>query len=152
MNKFMVTGRLTSDPVERATKEGNPIISFRIAVDRWGNGQKVTDFFSCTAFSRQAETLKKLTFGKGAKVLVVGQMQIDSYTDRNGNTRETPNIVVNEFELLESRGGSQAPAGTVGGARVPNQWEPAAKQMKRAAQESIEDFEDLDDEEGDLPF
>lgn len=151
MNKFMATGRLTADPVERSTKEGNPIISFRIAVDRWGNGQKETDFFGCTAFSRQAETLKKLTFGKGTKVLVVGQLQIDSYTGRDGNTRETPNIIVNEFELLESRGGSQAPAGTVGGARIPNQWEPAEKQKQRRVQERIEDFVP-DEDDGDLPF
>ena len=69
-------------------------------------GEYDTDWIPLTAFSKTAETLMQYT-GKGSKILVVGKLQTNNFTDKQGNKRTSYDVIVDRFEFLDSRGDNQ---------------------------------------------
>ena len=69
-------------------------------------GDYDTDWIPLTAFSKTAETLMQHT-NKGSKILVIGKLQTNNYTDKNGNKRTSYDVIVDRFEFLDSKGGNQ---------------------------------------------
>ena len=123
MNKVILMGRLTRDPEVRVSQgeRQTTIGRFSIAVDRRfkRDGQPDADFFNCTVFNRQAEFIERYLH-KGSKVVVVGSIQNNNYTDKDGNMRYDVQIMVDEVEFAESKssesnGGYQAPQTPVSG-------------------------------------
>lgn len=106
MNTFIVMGRLTADPQIRYTPTGAAVATFNIAVDRpFTSGEnRKTDFFSCVAFGKTAETLERLHVGKGTKLLTSGEMWNDNYTDQTGVKRYGMKYNVRNFEFCEKKG------------------------------------------------
>ncbi len=113
MNKCILMGRLTRDPEIRYSQGANAtsVARFSIAVDRRfkRDGEPEADFFNCTAFGKQAEFCEKY-LKQGTKMVVVGRIQNDNYTDKEGQKRYSVQIMVDELEFAESKG-SQAGAG-----------------------------------------
>ena len=105
MNTFIVMGRLTADPQIRYTAAGAAIATFNIAVDRpFTSGEnRKTDFFSCIAFGKTAETIERLHVGKGTKLLTSGEMWNDNYTDQTGIKRYGMKYNVRNFEFCEKK-------------------------------------------------
>ncbi len=110
MNKAIMVGRLTRDPDIRYTQGENQtaIARFSLAVDRrWKReGEPDADFFNCTAFGRQAEFAEKY-LKKGTKIAIIGRVQNDNYTDRNGQKVYSVQIMVDEMEFAESKANNQ---------------------------------------------
>ena len=108
MNKVILMGRLTRDPEVRvSTGERQTTIGrFSIAVDRRfkREGQPEADFFNCTTFGKQAEFVERYLH-KGTKVVVVGSVQNDNYTNKDGQQVYSVQIMVDEIEFAESKGG-----------------------------------------------
>ena len=69
-------------------------------------GEYDTDWIPLTAFSKTAETLMQYT-SKGSKILIVGKLQTNNYTDKNGNKRTSYDVIVDRFEFLDSRSDNQ---------------------------------------------
>ena len=69
-------------------------------------GDYDTDWIPLTAFSKTAETLMQYT-SKGSKILIVGKLQTNNYTDKNGNKRTSYDVIVDRFEFLDSRQNNQ---------------------------------------------
>lgn len=69
-------------------------------------GDYDTDWIPLTAFSKTAETLMQYT-SKGRKILVIGKLQTNNYTDKDGNKRTSYDVIVDRFEFLDSKGDSQ---------------------------------------------
>ena len=69
-------------------------------------GDYDTDWIPLTAFSKTAETLMQYT-SKGSKILIVGKLQTNNYTDKNGNKRTSYDVIVDRFEFLDSRNDNQ---------------------------------------------
>ena len=115
VNKIMLVGRLTRDPEIRTTQNGLKMATFSIAVDRFGkneNGEKKTDFFRCKAWRQRADFVEEYV-QKGRLVFVEGRVEIDKYTDKEGQTRDVFDVVVDSIQPLESnrdRMGEAAPA------------------------------------------
>lgn len=111
MNTFIVMGRLTADPQIRYTQTGAAVATFNIAVDRpFTSGEnRKTDFFSCVAFGKTAETIERLHVSKGTKLLTSGEMWNDNYTDQTGVKRYGMKYNVRNFEFCEKKG-AEAPA------------------------------------------
>ena len=109
MNKVMLMGRLTRDPEVRYGQSGNQtaVARFSIAVDRRfkREGQPDADFFNCTAFGKQAEFVERY-LRKGTKMVVIGSIQNDNYTNREGQKVYSVQIVVDEMEFAESKNAS----------------------------------------------
>ena len=107
MNKIILMGRLTRDPEVRYGGADNQtaIGRFSLAVDRRFRraGDSVeADFFNCTAFGRQAEFAEKY-LKQGTKILLVGRVQNDNYTNREGQKVYSVQIIAEEIEFAESK-------------------------------------------------
>ena len=105
MQKMFLIGNLTSDPALSATSNGKTVTRFRLAVNRRFNGQngeKVTDFFRITTFGKMAENCSKY-LAKGRKCCVVGELHPDTYTDNEGQTRMSLDVIADEVEFLSSK-------------------------------------------------
>ncbi len=106
LNKIIVQGNLTKDVEIRATNSGSAVGSFCIAVQRdfmdKQSGQKETDFIDVTVFGKTAEFAEKY-FKKGSQAIVEGSLQIQTWTDKNGNNRRTPQIIANNIYFCGSK-------------------------------------------------
>lgn len=113
MNKVFLMGRLTRDAEVRYSQGQNPmaIARYTLAVDRrqarGGDGQPTADFINCVAFGKSAEFAEKY-FRKGIKILVTGRIQTGSYTNKDGQTVYTTEVVVEDQEFAESKNASGA--------------------------------------------
>lgn len=109
MNKVILIGRLTRDPDIRYTQGDNSmaIARYTLAVDRKksnnNDDQQNADFVSCIAFGKNGEFAEKY-LNKGTKIAVVGRIQTGSYTNKDGNTVYTTDVVVEQHEFCESKG------------------------------------------------
>lgn len=105
MNKIIITGRLVRDPeVRYAQATSTAICRYTLAVDRRfkKEGEPEADFFNCTVFGKSAEFAEKY-FKQGTKILVVGRVQNNNYTNREGQKVHNVQILVEEQELAESK-------------------------------------------------
>ena len=114
LNHITIMGRLTRDPEMRTTQSGVSVASFTLAVDRdFGGrdgGEKQTDFIDCTAWRHTAEFVSKY-FSKGRMAVVSGRLQIDNYTDNDGNKRKAAKVIADNIYF----GDSKRNDGTAGG-------------------------------------
>lgn len=106
MNKIIEIGRLTRDPEVRYSQGATPtaVARFSIAVNRRfkKEGDPDADFFNCVAFGKQGEFAEKY-LRKGTKVVVVGRLENDNYTNKDGQQVYGNRIVVEEIEFGESK-------------------------------------------------
>ena len=100
-NEWRGVGRLTADVELRQTTSGIAVCNFTVAVDRPGTNKdnKITDFFDCTAWRQTAETICKY-FKKGDPFGIIGSLQNDRYTDKDGNNRTKTEISVDQIFFL----------------------------------------------------
>lgn len=99
MNLIAITGNLTADPSVKMTQSGSKMCTLRIAVNSGFGDNKRTDYFHATTFGKRAEYCENW-LKKGTKVLVRGQMRLDSYTNKEGQKVNTTDILVDEIEKL----------------------------------------------------
>jgi single-strand DNA-binding protein len=111
MNLVVEIGRLTRDP-----EANNGAVRLSIAVTRRfknKEGQYDTDFINCVSFAKTGEFIQKY-FHKGDKIAITGRIQTGSYTNSEGKKVYTTDVVVDNAEFVESKGGS-APDSTPSG-------------------------------------
>lgn len=111
MNKAIIIGRMTRRADIRYTQGENQtcIARFTLAVNRKfaKEGEKSADFISCIAFGKIAEFLER--YGdKGIKFVVEGRIQTGSYTNKDGRTVYTTDVVVEQVEFAESKSSNAA--------------------------------------------
>lgn len=104
LNKVIVAGRITKELVLRATQIGTPVLSFSIACERdFGNGEKkAVDFIDCVAWKKTAEFINTY-FSKGKMIVIVGSLQQRSWTDKDGKTRTSHEVIVESAYFGESK-------------------------------------------------
>ena len=110
MNKVMLVGRLTRDPEVRYSTGENATATarFSVAVNRRfknAEGNYDADFINCVAFGKTAEFIEKY-FRKGMAIGLTGRIQTGSYTNKDGQKVYTTDVVVEETEFVESKGGN----------------------------------------------
>lgn len=118
MNSVVLIGRLTRDPEVRYVSENQmAVATFTVAIDRpvRSGQEKKTDFPRVTVFGRQAENCERF-LAKGRLVGVQGRIQTGSYTNKDGQTVYTTDVVADRVEFLEwgdknERAGGGQPAG-----------------------------------------
>jgi single-strand DNA-binding protein len=100
-NKVILIGNLTSDPELKQSGSGTSVCSFYIAVNRKYNkdGNNAVDFITIVAWRSQAEFVCKY-FKKGKPILVCGQLQTRSWTDKQGNKRISTEVVADEASFV----------------------------------------------------
>lgn len=110
MNSIVIVGRAVRDAEVRYSqgKKSTAFGNYTLAVDRpyKKDGDKETDFIMCKVVGKNAEFAEKY-IAKGVKMIVRGRMQIDNYTDKDGNKRQSAYIFVDQQEFAESKNASQ---------------------------------------------
>lgn len=112
MNKWVGMGRLIRDPEVRYSAGDNSLMIARytLAVERHykKEGEPKADFIQCVVFGKMAEFAKKY-FHQGLRITVSGRMQTGSYTNNEGRTIYTTEIIVEEQEFADNKKNPQAP-------------------------------------------
>ena len=150
LNKIFIMGRLTRDPELRRTQSGTAVTSFTLAVDRdfkSQSGEKETDFIDVVAWRSTAEFAAKY-FTKGRMAIVEGRLQIRPWTDKDGNSRRSAEVVADNIYFGDSKRDS---AGDMGGYSAPAYTAPAGGYSAPVGGGSS-GFAEIDEEDGDLPF
>ena len=150
LNKIFIMGRLTRDPELRRTQSGTAVTSFTLAVDRdfkSQSGEKETDFIDVVAWRSTAEFAAKY-FTKGRMAIVEGRLQIRPWTDKEGNSRRSAEVVADNIYFGDSKRDS---AGDMGGYSAPAYTAPAGGYSAPVGGSSS-GFAEIDEEDGDLPF
>ncbi len=120
VNKVMLIGNLGGDPETRFTDDGLAIARLSVATseqrkDR-NTGETITEteWHRVVFFGRLAEIVNEY-LRKGSKVYVEGRLRTSKWTDKEGQTRYTTEILASEMQMLDSKGGSdgyRAPSST----------------------------------------
>ena len=114
INKVILIGNLGRDPEVRYMPSGSAVTNVTIATtDSWkdkqtGDKQERTEWHNVVFFNRLAEIAGEY-LKKGSKVYVEGSLRTRKWQDKNtGADRYTTEIVANEMQMLDSKGGSSA--------------------------------------------
>lgn len=155
LNKIFLQGRLVADPELRHTSNGVAVASFRLAVDRdfkdRETGEKKADFINIVAWRQTGEFVSRF-FTKGRMAIVEGRLQIRDYTDRDGNKRTLSEVIADNVYFGDSRkdaesGGYAAAPAHQSGSQYPQNngggYSPAPV---------VDQFAELSDDDGELPF
>jgi len=118
-NKVILMGNLTRDPELRYTSNNRAVAKIGIACNRQfttANGEKREEvmFADCEAWGRTAEVMNQY-LSKGKPVFIEGRLKLDQWTDQSGQKRSRHIVVVENFQFIDSRGGSGESYGGKGG-------------------------------------
>lgn len=106
LNHIVLMGRLTRDPELRYTQSQTPVASFTLAVDRdysgKDGGEKETDFIDIVSWRSTAQFVSKY-FKKGSMAVVSGRLQIRGWTDKDGNKRNSAEVVADNVYFGDSK-------------------------------------------------
>jgi len=119
MNRVILMGRLTRDPDVRYTTGDNSqaVARYTLAVDRRMRrdnndpNAQTADFIGCVAFGRSAQFAEQYLH-KGTKIVITGRIQTGRYTNKDGQTVYTTDVVVEDQEFAESKAASERNAGS----------------------------------------
>jgi single-strand DNA-binding protein len=108
VNKVILVGNVGRDPELRYTQGGQPVASFSIATnerfkDKDGNWKDRTEWHRIVAWGRLAEICGEY-LRKGRQVYVEGRIQTRDWEDKEGQKRQTTEIVILGMQMLGSRG------------------------------------------------
>ena len=110
INKAIIIGNLGADPETRNMPNGNAVTNLTVATsESWkdkqtGERKENTEWHRVVFFGRLAEVAGEY-LSKGSKVYIEGRLQTRKWQDRDGNDRYTTEIVANEMQMLDSKGG-----------------------------------------------
>lgn len=102
-NQIVIHGRLTKEPTLKTyNKDGKDgsVCNISVASNRTFGDE--ADFFNCFQFGKAAEALEK-HFSKGKEIVIYGEMQMNSYTDKNGSKHAGWKCKINHWEFCGSK-------------------------------------------------
>ena len=102
LNKVILMGNITADLELKTTQSGISVIQFSIGVGRRLSKEQQndpnaikSDFINIVAWRNTAEFISKY-FSKGKSIVVVGSLQVRSYTAQDGSKRYVTEVVADE--------------------------------------------------------
>ncbi|RUR29148.1 single-stranded DNA-binding protein [Vreelandella nanhaiensis] len=110
INKVILIGNLGQDPEVRFTPSGTAVANLNLATsDTWmdrqsGQRQERTEWHRVVLFNKTAEIAQQY-LKKGSKVYIEGRLQTRKWQDQNGQDRYSTEIVANDMQMLDGRGG-----------------------------------------------
>ncbi|MEX1032414.1 MAG: single-stranded DNA-binding protein [Cellvibrionaceae bacterium] len=154
INKVILIGNLGQDPETKYTPSGTAVTNVSLATtDSWkdkqsGEQQERTEWHRLVFFNRLAEIAGEY-LRKGSKVYVEGRLQTRKWQDQSGQDRFMTEIVVNDMQMLDSRGGSQADNNYSAAPPRNQQPQPAAQNQNPSTAQPQPGMDSFDD---DIPF
>jgi single-strand DNA-binding protein len=137
INKAILIGNLGRDPELRYTQGGQAVANFTLATnEKWndkdGNSQERTEWHRIVVWGKQAENCAQY-LSKGRNVYIEGRIQSRDWEDKEGNKRQTTEVVAQTVQFLggprpggggggpdPGPGGPSGPSGPSGGGPPPS--------------------------------
>ena len=133
LNSSTIMGRFTADPELRYTTSNIPCCSFTLAVERDGkpdeNGKHAADFIDCVSWRATAEFVCKY-FSRGRTAVAEGRMQTRTWKDKHDQSRKNTELRVGSVYFADSK--------KEGAVSAPDDMSSG--------------FEELEEDDGELPF
>lgn len=156
LNHATIQGRLTRDPELRQTQNGTPVAGFTVA---WSKKYKETEqklFMPCVAWGKQGEFVSNY-FSKGQETIVEGKLVTRKWEDKNGNNRETVELIVDRIHFCGPKQDSAGRAGDGPAGRTEpaadTDWAPRDSQLYSLPPSGYGNgFAEMGGPEDDLPF
>lgn len=119
LNRVVLIGNLGTDPELKYTQSGQGVLRLRLAttesyVNRAGERQQRTDWHTVIIWGKRGEALNNI-LSKGRSICVEGRIQYRQWEDKDGNKRDSTEIVATNIVLLGGRRDSGAPSENAGG-------------------------------------
>ena len=107
LNKVMLIGNVGTEPEMRFTPNGNPVTSFRIAVNRVfttsdGDRREETEWFTVVTWNKLAETCNQF-LAKGRRVYVEGRLRTRAWEGQDGQRRSRVEVVASQVIFLDKQ-------------------------------------------------
>jgi single-strand DNA-binding protein len=112
INRVILTGNLTRDPELRSTSSGMSVCSMRVACNTRRKDQSTGDwvdkpnFFDVTVWGAQGENCARF-LSKGRPVAIDGRLEWREWQDKEGNKRQSVDIIADSVQFLGSREGGE---------------------------------------------
>jgi single-strand DNA-binding protein len=141
INKVILLGNLTRDPILRYTQNGTAVCDFGLATNRafttnTGEKREEAEFHNLVAWGKLAEIASEY-LSKGRKVYVEGRLQTRSY-EKDDQKQFRTEIILSDLVMLDSK---ETPAKHTQPASSPATTEaktPPAMEPEEAAPEAID--------------
>ena len=104
MNTINLVGNVVREAEVKVNKADKKFATFTLAVNRnyKVGDERPTDFIDCIAGERFVNVLEKYV-DKGTRIGVVGELQINNFTTKDGDKRRAAVVKVNSLELLGAK-------------------------------------------------
>jgi single-strand DNA-binding protein len=108
VNKVIVLGNLGRDPEVKFTPSGQAVCNFSVATtDKWddksGQKQERTEWHRIVVWGKLAELCGQY-LKKGRQAYVEGRLQTREWQDKDGNKRQTTEVVASQVQFLGGKG------------------------------------------------
>lgn len=116
INKVILIGNLGADPETRAMPSGMTVANINVATsENWkdkqsGESKERTEWHRVALFGRLGEIAGEY-LKKGSKVYIEGSLRTRKWQDKQGQDRYTTEIIANDMQMLDSRGGGMGGGG-----------------------------------------
>ena len=150
INKVILIGNCGADPETRYMPSGGAVTNLTIATsESWkdkqsGQLQERTEWHRVVFFNKLAEIAGEY-LKKGSKVYLEGSLRTRQW-EKDGVKRYTTEIVANEMQMLDSRGGDGGAAGGYSAGQSGGQASPKPQNQPAPEPSGFDDFDD------DIPF
>lgn len=134
INKVILIGNLGADPEVRYTQSSQAIANLSVATsESWkdkqtGEQREQTEWHRVVCYRRLAEIAGEY-LKKGSKVYIEGRLQTRKWQGQDGQDRYTTEIVCNDLQMLDSRGGDFGGGQQGGGYSQNNQSNQGGSQQ-----------------------
>jgi single-strand DNA-binding protein len=107
INRVIITGNLTRDPELNALPGGSSVCSLRVACNgrrknNEGQWEDQPNYFDVTVWGAQGENCAKF-LTKGRPIAVDGRLQWREWQDKDGNKRQSVDIIAESVQFLGGR-------------------------------------------------
>ena len=112
INRVVITGNLTRDPELRALPSGTSVCNLRIACNTrrkdnsTGEWVDKPNYFDVTVWGAQGENCAQY-LAKGRPIAVDGRLEWREWQDKEGNKRQSVDIIADSVQFLGSREGGE---------------------------------------------
>lgn len=101
MRMIQIIGRTGQDvPEPKFTSSGTEVVSVNIAADSGWGDNKTTVWYKATFWGKRASTVHQ-NLGKGSLIFVQGIPNVETWEDKQGVTKTSQVIQVNDFNFLD---------------------------------------------------
>lgn len=118
----VIVGNAVGDPELRFGKQGTPFANLTVAVNNPEDKKAEATFFEVVSFKGLAENVAE-SVRKGDRVLIVGNYELEEYTDKNDVPRVRHKILADDVA-------------------ISMRWNPAASHRAERKQPQLDEGED----------